>query len=252
MFWPGFMDSAPSTGKRQRLILMVREPRAGQVKTRLAREIGTGPALRFYRAATANLIRRLGHDPRWQLVLAVSPDSAVHSRAWPRAIPRMPQGRGDLGARMGRLLHARGPLSAILIGSDIPAVSARQIWDAFNILASHDAVFGPARDGGYWLVGLKPHKPLGRLFDGVRWSSPHALGDTLKNLSGRNAGFAATLSDVDDRKSYFENAAAGMLATPPKQTFLGCPTNARLESFVFAKPGRPSPPARGHAFANSA
>lgn len=194
---------------------MVKEPRAGHVKTRLAREIGTAAALRFYRANTASLIMRLGHDPRWQFVLAVAPDSAIGSRAWSGAIPRIAQGRGDLGARMLRLLHTPGPLETLIIGSDIPGIRAQSIADAFRLLGTHDAVFGPAGDGGYWLIGLKPRNRLAGLFAAVRWSSPHALGDTLKNLGGRRVGFTEVLDDVDDAASFAEHAQIGMQVTIP-------------------------------------
>jgi hypothetical protein len=195
---------------------MVKEPRAGWVKTRLAREIGTGAALRFYRAACANLIRRLGHDPRWRLVLAVSPDRAVNSRAWPAGIPRIHQGPGDLGLRMGRLLRERGPHATIIIGSDIPGILPSHIAQAFRMLGHADALFGPAADGGYWLVGMKPDRPVPGLFDTVRWSSPYALGDTLANLDGRTVAFTPTLEDVDDAASLRRIGHLGMRVTPAR------------------------------------
>ena len=69
---------------------------------------------------------------------------------------------------------------------------------AFRVLGGAQCVFGRAADGGYWLVGARrrPHTP--RPFANVRWSSEHALTDTLANLAGRSVGFAATLNDVDD------------------------------------------------------
>jgi rSAM/selenodomain-associated transferase 1 len=199
-----------------RLIMMVREPVAGRVKTRLAREVGTSAALRFYRAVSANLIRRLGNDPRWQLVLAVSPDSAVRSPSWPASIARIPQGSGDLGDRMGRLLRQRGPRATIVIGSDIPAIGRADIAEAFRKLGSADAVFGPAEDGGYWLVGMKPRRAALAMFRNVRWSSPHALGDTLANLERHRVAFAATLGDVDDAASLRRIGPLGMRVTPAR------------------------------------
>ena len=208
------MVDAAKAYMRNRLILMVKEPVAGRVKTRLAREAGTAAALRFYRTVCANLIRRLGNDPRWQPVLAVSPDSAVHSTSWPTSVARIPQGIGDLGDRMGRLLRQRGPRATIVIGSDIPDVRPAHIADAFRKLGSADAVFGPAKDGGYWLVGMKPHRPALAIFRNVRWSSPHALDDTLANLEGHRIAFAATLGDVDDAASLGRIGHLGMRVTP--------------------------------------
>lgn len=208
------MADAAKTPERNRLVLMVRGPVAGRVKTRLAREAGTVAALRFYRTVTANLIRRLSNDPRWRLVLAVSPDSSVHSRAWPGRVARLPQGAGDLGGRMGRLLRLRGSLATIIIGSDIPGVTSGYIADAFRRLDSADAVFGPAEDGGYWLVGAKPHRAMRSMFHNVRWSSPYALEDTLANLEGHRVAFAASLGDVDDAASLLRIGHHGTRVTP--------------------------------------
>ena len=184
---------------RPLLIVMLKEPAMGRVKTRLGREIGAAAATRFARIAAANLIRRLGRDKRWRTVLAVAPDRAVASPIWPAKPPRMAQGGGDLGARMGRLLATR---PAILIGADIPAVSAPLIADAFAILRRHDAIFGPAEDGGYWLVGLNRSAPRGDVFGRVRWSTAFALADTLANFQAARVGYAARLGDVDDAESH--------------------------------------------------
>lgn len=194
--------------------MMVKEPVAGRVKTRLARETGTATALRFYRVASANLIRRLGNDPRWQLVLAVSPDRAIRARAWPACITRIPQGRGNLGDRMGRLLCESGPRATLIIGSDIPGIRPGHIALAFHMLRRSDAVFGPAADGGYWLIGMKPSRPIPNIFRNVRWSSPHALEDTLANLGRRKAAFTQTLEDVDNAVSLSRIGHMGMRVTP--------------------------------------
>ena len=89
---------------RPTLIIMVKEPVPGRVKTRLGRDIGMTAAALWFRHQTRSLIRRL-RDRRWDIVLAVSPDrDGMASRFWPADIPRVPQGRGDLGVRMARLL----------------------------------------------------------------------------------------------------------------------------------------------------
>jgi rSAM/selenodomain-associated transferase 1 len=173
------------------VILFARAPRLGAVKRRLARGIGAMAALRFYRAQLARTLR-LARDPRWRVELAVTPD---HGAArWPRGIARVPQGRGDLGARMGRALgrHRR----AVLVGSDIPGLARADIAAAFRALGRAQAVFGPAEDGGYWLVGLGPRRPA-RPFAAVRWSTEHALADTLANFAGRRVALLRRLRDVD-------------------------------------------------------
>lgn len=183
---------------RRTLVLMVKEPRPGRVKTRLAAEIGTVPAAWWFRHQTARLIRRL-RDPRWHLVLAVSPDRAgMRSRIWPADLTRVPQGSGDLGLRMTRQLRAAPAGPVCVIGGDIPGITPAHIARAFDVLGHRDAVFGPAADGGYWLIGMKRVRrcPPG-LLRPVRWSSPHALADSLTTLNGLSVGLADTLQDVD-------------------------------------------------------
>lgn len=197
------------------LIIMVREPRVGAVKTRLARGLGAVQAARFYRTVTANLIRRLATDRRWQTVLAVTPDRAAASPVWPRSVRRVAQGRGDLGARMARLLasHPHGPV--VLIGSDIPGVSTANIARAFDALRDKAAIFGPAEDGGFWLAGVRHGRDGAGLFDGVRWSHPDTLADVLANLRGQPIGYAARLADVDDAEAFARFAQAGFCVTLP-------------------------------------
>ena len=188
--------------RRGLLVLFARAPRLGAVKRRLAREVGDAAALRFHRAMLRALARRLGRDRRWRTVLAVTPDRA----RFPTPLPRVPQGRGDLGERMARAL-ARDRRRAVLVGSDIPGIRACDIAAAFRALDGRaDAVFGPAEDGGYWLVGLGPRRPRDP-FRGVRWSGPHALADTVANCRGRRVAMVRRLRDVDDAAGW---AAAGV------------------------------------------
>jgi rSAM/selenodomain-associated transferase 1 len=186
------------------LVLFVRTPRWGVGKRRLARDIGDGAALRFERAMLGLMVRRLGRNRRWQLHLAVTPDCARRrARLWPRGVAVAAQGEGDLGHRMRRALALCPPGPAVLVGSDIPALAAHHIADAFRLLGGHDLVFGPAGDGGFWLVGARRCPRLPPLFGPVRWSGPHALADALANLPRRvSVAFAARLEDVDDGASY--------------------------------------------------
>lgn len=183
---------------RPRLVVMLKEPHLGRVKTRLGRDIGLTRSAWWFRHQSAALIRRL-RDPRWDLILAVAPDhEGLQSRVWPADLPRVPQGRGDLGDRMARQFHgiASGPMC--IIGADIPGINRARIAEAFKALGDHDAVFGPADDGGYWLIGLKRIRPVPPgLFTGVRWSTEHALADTMATLPDHRIAQVATLRDVD-------------------------------------------------------
>ena len=186
------------------LVVMAKQPKAGAAKRRLAHGIGDVPAVRFYRTVLGHTLLRLGSDPRWQTYLAVSPGSALHENCWPGAsrIVRISQEQGDLGARMQRLFDAMPPGPVVLVGSDIPAISRAHIADAFRKLGSADAVLGPARDGGYWLVGLKRSPRKLAPFENVPWSTPDALSATRANLRGCAIATAATLSDVDTAEAW--------------------------------------------------
>jgi glycosyltransferase A (GT-A) superfamily protein (DUF2064 family) len=99
---------------------------------------------------------------------------------------------------MQRVMDRLPPGPVVIIGTDIPGIRATHIREAFRMLGRHDAVFGPSPDGGYWLVGLKRMPRVPRAFAGVRWSSAHALADTLRNLGALRVGQAARLADVDE------------------------------------------------------
>ncbi|WP_094022363.1 TIGR04282 family arsenosugar biosynthesis glycosyltransferase [Maliponia aquimaris] len=177
---------------------MLKVPRPGRVKTRLARDIGSTTAAWWFRHQVTRLLRRL-RDPRWRIVLAVAPDrEGLTSRIWPAGLPRLPQGPGDLGQRMARALRAAPPGPVCLIGADIPGVTRAHIARAFAALGAAEAVFGPAPDGGYWLVGLRNASRVpNSLFDGVRWSSEQALSDTLASIPGTRVALVDVLHDVD-------------------------------------------------------
>lgn len=189
---------------QQHLVIMAKAPRMGRVKTRLARDIGKVAAWSFYRHTLARVVRPLARDNRWQTWLCASPDGSIwQDRIWPVNTHRIAQGSGDLGQRMERVMAALPTGPVVLIGADIPDIRPSHIKQAFNTLGQHDAVFGPAEDGGYWLVGQRRRPRFLKLFDNVRWSSRHALADTVKNLPrSASAGYLQELPDVDDGPSF--------------------------------------------------
>ena len=184
---------------QRHLVVMAKLPCAGRVKTRLARQIGVAEALRVYRTILNRTLRDLSADPRWQIWIAVSPDTAIHSPVWPK-VNLMGQGSGGLGQRMQRVFDVLPVGPVVIIGSDIPGIRRADIADAFAALGSNDAVFGPAGDGGYWLVGQRRHPTVLPMFEDVRWSSAHALADTLANLN--SAEFVRQIDDLDTAADY--------------------------------------------------
>jgi rSAM/selenodomain-associated transferase 1 len=197
------------------LVIFARAPQFGRVKRRLARGIGTAAATRFYRVTLDRQIRRLAGDLRWTTWVFATPDNARHHPAW-HGIPATnvrAQGSGNLGQRMKRPFRCLPPGPVVLVGSDIPALRPHHVERAFALLGRHDLVFGPASDGGFWLVGVRRTRPLPRtLFAGVRWSTAHALADTLATIpAGWSIRLADTLDDVDDLRDLQRLAAGDQL-----------------------------------------
>ena len=205
------------------LVIFVRAPVAGAVKRRLAwgaGGIGAVAAARFYRRNMGAVVQRIAFDARWRTWLAVSPDRFARTAGvWPRRLARLPQGGGDLGRRMARPLVALPPGPVAIVGTDIPDLAKAHIAAAFRALGSHDAVFGPAPDGGYWLAGFRRRPALIDPFRNVRFSSEHALSDTLANMPrGTCVAFLERLTDIDTPEDY---AAWRHLAAMPANSLDG-------------------------------
>ena len=148
------------------VIVFARAPRLGAVKRRLAGDIGDRAALRFHTATLTRLLRRLAADRRFRTVLAVTPDRARVRH--PLRVARIDQGSGDLGARMHRAIRRFPQGRVAIIGCDIPRADSGDVAAAFGALGRAQAAFGPASDGGYWLVAMGPRRPQ-RPFANVRW-----------------------------------------------------------------------------------
>lgn len=182
---------------RQYLVVMVKRPVAGQVKTRLCKDIGVAAATNFYRHTLGHVVARVSCPPQWQTVLAVAPDHAVPSPSLPLNTLRIAQGPGDLGQRMHRVMTALPPGPLIIIGSDCPSIDRAAIARAFDCLGANDAVIGPSPDGGYWLIGLKRFPTCPDVFQSIRWSSPMAYEDTRANMQHLRVAVIDQRSDVD-------------------------------------------------------
>jgi len=178
------------------LVIFVKEPRFGIVKTRLARDIGRFNAWIFYRQTLRGLINRIGCG-NWKTVICVSPDR-YKGNFFDLRYDVIKQGGGDLGSRMQRVFDKVGSGPLVLVGGDIPTIKKHHIKRAFDTLKKNDTIFGPATDGGFWLVGMRRRRARISPFKNVRWSSEYALFDTLENIHLRNSvDFIDILSDID-------------------------------------------------------
>jgi hypothetical protein len=175
------------------LVVFVKEPRAGRVKTRLAAALGDEAAAAVYRTiaegVVAGTLPEAGEYER--LVFYDPPDAGERMRSWLPAGRLRKQAAGDVGARMADAFarcFARGARRVAIVGSDAPAVGRAEAREAFAALGAHDVVLGPAHDGGYWLVGLRAPQPA--LFEGVAWSTPSVLAETLARAAARGLSVA--------------------------------------------------------------
>jgi uncharacterized protein len=188
------------------LIVFVKAPRAGTVKTRLAKAMGEAAACAAYRRLVEVVLNNLSGLP---LELRYTPDDAAPEiQPWLRTgWQACPQGEGDLGARLQGACDqhfSAGAKAVVIIGSDCPHVTRDDIREASRLLRKSDLVLGPATDGGYWLIGLRQPQPA--LFEGIRWGTEEVLAQTLERA--RNASLKIQLlrilSDVDTQKDWNE------------------------------------------------
>lgn len=197
----------------RQLIVFARAPIYGGVKQRLAKDIGKQAALDFYRNNLAALLARL-NTVSWTLTVATASDDAQNHKAF-SGLNTIAQPEGDLGHRMVTALNTFPESHRLIIGSDIPAITSSHIHEAFLSMENHDIVFGPATDGGFWLVGLRGGFVLNktenlRFMQNVRWSTQHALEDTLLSLPpGCRVANVQTLEDIDNIASYHRYLVTG-------------------------------------------
>jgi rSAM/selenodomain-associated transferase 1 len=184
------------------LLVFLKEPRPGAVKSRLAARIGAEAAAAVYRAIADEEIRRTAPrgDEYERRFLFDPPDSGPRIAEWLPGQIILPQGGGDLGERMARAFadaFANGARRAAVIGTDVPAVAREDVLDALESLDEHDVALGPATDGGYYLIALKGPEP--ELFRGIRWSSGEVLAATLDRAARRGLSVRVlrTIGDVD-------------------------------------------------------
>ena len=178
------------------LIIYAKAPLMGKAKTRLAADIGKVHAQRAYRAMCAKIFRSCT-SPQWDTYIYVTPDGCANETfggLWPEHLPRISQGPGDLTERSAKIFTYKGPM--INIGTDTPAMKRSDIAAGFKALKTHAAVFGPASDGGFWLIGLSGPAKAG-LFENVRWSHPKTLKDMGARIEGKIARLRM-LTDIDD------------------------------------------------------
>jgi hypothetical protein len=189
---------APVGAGRLAICVFAKPPRAGQAKTRLARDLGVEEAARLAHAFFLDAWSKVAALDWARPVLATTD---VHDEAW-AGVTRADlwsQGSGDLGQRMERVLRRALDTheAAIAVGTDTPLLPGSWFDLARMALRAHDAVVGPTEDGGFYLLGLRRCPP--GMLDGIRWSTGAARAQTVAGL--KRAGLTVTelpeLFDID-------------------------------------------------------
>jgi len=178
------------------LIIFVKNIEFGKVKTRLAKTIGNEAAFEVYKILVDKTERATKNLP-FEKHIYFS-DNIIDSK-WNKDFKTVQTG-ADLGERMKNAFKSgfrNGYKKIVLIGSDLPDINESIIKNAFEVLKIKDTVFGPAQDGGYYLIGMK--QVHSQIFDNKPWSKPHLLDVTLQELNSQNISYSLieTLNDID-------------------------------------------------------
>jgi rSAM/selenodomain-associated transferase 1 len=214
------------------LIVMAKAPLPGRVKTRLAATIGPDAALAAYRAMAATVLAAADASGLPTTIAFAPATTEGHDAVTGLGGPTrryVPQASGDLGARMAHALEqalAEGAQRAVLVGSDLPLLTAGLLRRAEAALKSHGTVLGPATDGGYWLIGCTREGFVPTIFTDMPWSTPAVAALTLARLTaaGRTTRVLPELPDCD------EAADLARLAGPPwRERLAGTPFGRFLE-----------------------
>ena len=196
MFSPSAKSDIP------RVLCFLKAPRTGYVKTRLARSIGSEPALQVYQSLVERQLSKFSSNDYFEIHYAPE-DALEEMRNWlGDEYMFYPQCEGGLGVRLERAVVSafkRGAASVICIGGDCPKLNRGHLEQAAAALQNnYDIVLGPSEDGGYYLVGLNgPHIEL---FQDIPWSTRNTLEASLKKSSALNlrVKLLETLYDVDE------------------------------------------------------
>lgn len=182
-----------STTASPAVLVFARAPVPGRAKTRLVPALGAWGAARLQARLTARTLQVAGAFP----VQLHGTSRHGYFRSLP--FPFFVQRGDDLGARMQHAVvrALRRHRTVIVVGTDCPVLTARDLQRAARLLSSHDVVLAPAEDGGYALIGLR--KPCAALFEGIEWGSASVLSETISRLRKKGLKWKAirTVWDVD-------------------------------------------------------
>ena len=196
------------------LVVFVKEPRPGGVKTRLAAAVGPEAAAELYRALAESVLEATTPVPGEyeRLVFFDPPEARRALREWLPGVSLRAQARGELGERLADAFaraFGRGATRVAIVGSDAPGLTRETALQALEALTEADVVLGPAEDGGYYLIALRaPHPELVR---GIDWSTPAVLRQTLERAAA--AGLARAPARAAARRRHARGPAPRVAAS---------------------------------------
>ncbi len=188
---------------KETILVFLRAPEKGRVKTRLARDIGEEKALFLYKTfaqKTLSTVEKSGMDHR---ICFFPEDKQGIVEDWLGLDHTyMPQQGDDLGRRMCNGLSRvfdQGIQKAILVGTDVPDISARHLLAAFDLLSQSKVVIGPSLDGGYWLIGFQRDGFCPDIFRQIEWGTDSVFSATIEKckVAGLSPGILPVLQDID-------------------------------------------------------
>lgn len=184
------------------LLIFIKNPVRGTVKTRLAQTVGDEKAYRIYLKLlhhTMEEAKKVDVPKQVWYSVSIDKDDKLSEQHFQKQVQR----GGDLGDRMSyafELGFRNGARKVVIIGSDCPDISPEIIEKAYEELTDNDLVIGPSEDGGYYLLGMNTFVP--ELFTGIDWSTESVLQqtyETVKKLS-MSIFFLPTLNDIDTKE----------------------------------------------------
>lgn len=220
------------------ILMFVKSPTAGQVKTRLAAEIGEDAAVGLYRAFVEDMLATVEKlDATFRLCFYPPEAKSLFLEWLGEQHSYIPQTGDDLGGRLKNAFadaFEQGFSKVFAIGSDSPDLPESFLRQAFEELDSHDAVVGPSSDGGYYLIGFSARSFAPEAFDGIAWSTSAVFAQTRMKLKtrGLNVHLLPQWHDVDTRSDL-----DGLVARNENTSF----GSSRTSTFIRKARSRISP-----------
>ena len=189
--------------KKNILIIFLKYPEAGKVKTRLAKDVGDDEAARIYSHMALNIIEGAIDPKSYNTIIFYDPpekEKEIKNWIGKKEVQYLPQIGNTLGDRISNAfkeVYSNGADKTVIIGTDCLEVTSEIINKAISLLGETQVVLGPAEDGGYYLLALNQDRP--QIFQDINWSTEHVLNQTVSKIVENKLNYQKlkTLKDID-------------------------------------------------------